>query len=201
MRKREACCGREQFPVRYNKAVRASSIRRRMELRGLCVPARANRRGAWTGPPRSILITRAKNLYDQKTPKGHQNFTLGKYKPSRSVLTNRDCSATLGAANDGSARPLCLRAPAGQPFAYSRVGKGRTLSAVPSNSNFPASHLGSQPSLIAQSYRAFFISATLSLNHMPDKPTQKTRTTRKSRPRRLEGPRRGISEPKVASDI
>ena len=29
MRKREACCGREQFPVRYNKAVRASSIRRR----------------------------------------------------------------------------------------------------------------------------------------------------------------------------
>jgi len=157
--------------------------------------------GAWTGPPRSILITRAKNLYDQKTPKGHQNFTLGKYKPSRSVLTNRDCSATLGAANDGSARPLCLRAPAGQPFAYSRVGKGRTLSAVPSNSNFPASHLGSQPSLIAQSYRAFFISATLSLNHMPDKPTQKTRTTRKSRPRRLEGPRRGISEPKVASDI
>src|SRR5262249_16416670 len=82
MRKREACCGREQFPVRYNKAVRASSIRRRMELRGLCVSARANRRGAWTGPPRSFLITRAKNLYDQKTPKGHQNFTLRKYKPS-----------------------------------------------------------------------------------------------------------------------
>src|SRR5262249_50600707 len=52
--------------------------------------------GAWTGPPRSILITRAKNLYDQKTPKGHQNFTLGKYKPSRSVLTNRDCSAVAG---------------------------------------------------------------------------------------------------------
>src|SRR5215471_21246853 len=96
MRKREACCGREQFPVRYNKAVRASSIRRRMELRGLCVPARANRRGAWTGPPRSILITRAKNLYDQKTPKGHQNFTLGKYKPSRRVLINRDCSAVAG---------------------------------------------------------------------------------------------------------
>src|SRR5262249_61622627 len=58
MRKREACCGREQFPVRYNKAVRASSLRRRMELRGLCVPARANRRGAWTGPPLYWLLYR-----------------------------------------------------------------------------------------------------------------------------------------------
>jgi hypothetical protein len=39
---------------------------------------------------------------------------------------------------------------------YSRVGTGRTLSAVPSSSNFPASHLGgSKLGLIAPSYRAF----------------------------------------------
>src|SRR5205823_7720271 len=38
---------------------------------------------------------------------------------------------------------------------YSRVSTGRTPSAVPSSSNFPASHLGSKPGLIAQSYRAF----------------------------------------------
>src|SRR5436305_1804059 len=30
-------------------------------------------------------------------------------------------------------------------IAYSRVGTGRTPSAVPSSSNFPASHLGSEP--------------------------------------------------------
>ena len=41
------------------------------------------------------------------------------------------------------------------PIAYSRVDTGRNPSAVPSNSNFPASHLGSQLGLIAQSYRAF----------------------------------------------
>jgi hypothetical protein len=40
-------------------------------------------------------------------------------------------------------------------IAYSRVGTGRTLSAVPSSSNFPASHLGSKLGLIAPSYRAF----------------------------------------------
>src|SRR5262249_36993067 len=41
------------------------------------------------------------------------------------------------------------------PIAYSRVDTGRNPSAVPSSSNFPASHLGSQLGLIAQSYRAF----------------------------------------------
>ena len=41
------------------------------------------------------------------------------------------------------------------PKACSRVDTGRNPSAGPSNSNFPASHLGSQLGLIAQSYRAF----------------------------------------------
>jgi hypothetical protein len=45
-------------------------------------------------------------------------------------------------------------------IAYSRVDTGRTPSAVPSSSNFPASHLGSQLGLIAQSYRAFSFSTT-----------------------------------------
>jgi hypothetical protein len=39
-------------------------------------------------------------------------------------------------------------------IAYSRVGTGRTPSAVPSSSNFPACHLGLEPILIAQSYRS-----------------------------------------------
>src|SRR5262245_62953585 len=41
------------------------------------------------------------------------------------------------------------------PIAYSRVDTGRNPSAVPSSSNFPASHLGSKLGLIAQSYRVF----------------------------------------------
>src|SRR5215468_11183345 len=45
--------------------------------------------------------------------------------------------------------------PCRPAIAYSRVDTGRNPSAVPSNSNFPASHLGSQLSLIAQCYRAF----------------------------------------------
>ena len=40
-------------------------------------------------------------------------------------------------------------------IAYSRGGTGRTPSAVPSSSNFPASHFRSEFGLIAQSYRAF----------------------------------------------
>src|SRR5262249_54342959 len=41
-------------------------------------------------------------------------------------------------------------------IAYSRLGTGRTPSAMPSSSNFPASHLrSSELGLIAQSYRAF----------------------------------------------
>jgi hypothetical protein len=43
----------------------------------------------------------------------------------------------------------------GPAIAYSRVGTGRTPSAVPSSSNFPASRLGSELGLIAQSCRAF----------------------------------------------
>ena len=52
-------------------------------------------------------------------------------------------------------------------IAYSRVGTGRTPSAVPSSSNFPASHLGSELGLIAQSYRAFVISATVAALYEP----------------------------------
>jgi hypothetical protein len=48
---------------------------------------------------------------------------------------------------------------------YSRVSTGRTPSPVPSSSNFPASHLGSELGLIAQSCRAFFISATVADLH------------------------------------
>jgi hypothetical protein len=54
-------------------------------------------------------------------------------------------------------RPVAASPPA---IAYSRVNTGLTPSAVPSSSNFPASHLGSELGLIAQSFRAFFISAT-----------------------------------------
>jgi len=43
----------------------------------------------------------------------------------------------------------------GPAIAYSTVGTGRTPSAVPSSSNFPASHSDSEPGLIAQSYRTF----------------------------------------------
>ena len=60
---------------------------------------------------------------------------------------NCDFSRITGTGRiGGSCRP---------PIAYSRVDTGRNPSAVPSNSNFPASHLGSQLGLIAQSYRAF----------------------------------------------
>jgi hypothetical protein len=41
-------------------------------------------------------------------------------------------------------------------IAYSRVDTSRTLSAVPSSSNFPASHSGLASGLVAQSYRTFF---------------------------------------------
>jgi len=41
MRERRCHTGLEEFPVRYDKAVRAQSIRCRMELDGLYVPARA----------------------------------------------------------------------------------------------------------------------------------------------------------------
>ena len=57
----------------------------------------------------------------------------------------------------GGVRPVAASPPA---IAYSRVNTGLTPSAVPSSSNFPASHLGSELGLSAQSFRAFFISAT-----------------------------------------
>jgi hypothetical protein len=41
-------------------------------------------------------------------------------------------------------------------IAYSRVDTSRTLSAVPSSSNFPASYSGLASGLVAQSYRTFF---------------------------------------------
>src|SRR5262249_12929264 len=40
-RERQAYTKREQFPTRHDKAVRAQSIRGRMELGGLYIPARA----------------------------------------------------------------------------------------------------------------------------------------------------------------
>jgi hypothetical protein len=51
-----------------------------------------------------------------------------------------------GRVVNGSYRPA---------IAYSRVGTGRTPSAVPSSSKFPISHLGPECGLIARSYRAF----------------------------------------------
>ena len=90
-------------------------------------------------------------------------------------------------------------------IAYSRVDTGRNPSAVQSNSNFPASHLGSQLGLI-QSYRAFASppetpqklvcgGTRLSPKSHARLATPRTPTTRGSRPRRLEGPGRRKSEP------
>jgi hypothetical protein len=60
-----------------------------------------------------------------------------------------------------TSRPATLLTSACRPaIACSRVDRGLTPSAVLSSSNFPAAHLGSELDLIAQSYRAFFISAT-----------------------------------------
>ena len=55
----------------------------------------------------------------------------------------------------------------GPAIAYSRVGTDRTPSAVPSSSNFPASHLGSELGLIAQSYRAFSSHHSADLHDCP----------------------------------
>ena len=52
-------------------------------------------------------------------------------------------------------RASVLRTACRPAIAYSRVDTGRNPSAVPSSSNFPASHLGSELGLIAQSCRAF----------------------------------------------
>jgi hypothetical protein len=55
----------------------------------------------------------------------------------------------------GSGEAALLTSACPPAIAYSRVGTGWIPSAVPSSSNFPASHLGSELGLIAQSYRAF----------------------------------------------
>jgi hypothetical protein len=52
-------------------------------------------------------------------------------------------------------REAALTSACRPAIAYSRVDTGWTPSAVPSSSNFPASHLGSTLGLIAQSYRTF----------------------------------------------
>ena len=74
------------------------------------------------------------------------------------VLINRDCSAIAGCRKRRQREAALLTSACPPAIAYSRVGTG-TPSAVPSSSNFPASHLGSESGLIAQSYRAFSHSA------------------------------------------
>src|SRR5262244_840452 len=69
------------------------------------------------------------------------------------LLRGRDSNAGAGPLGQ-SRRARYARLP-GPAIAYSRLGTGRTPSAVPSSSNFPASHLGSELGLIVQSYRAF----------------------------------------------
>jgi hypothetical protein len=54
-------------------------------------------------------------------------------------------------------------------IAYSRIGTARILSAVPSSSNFPASHLGSEFGSIARSYSIFITVNTRALKR-PDPP-------------------------------
>src|SRR5262244_462332 len=69
------------------------------------------------------------------------------------LLRGRDSNAGAGPLGQ-SRRARYARLP-GPAIAYSRLGTGRTPSAMPSSSNFPASHLrGSELGLIAQSYRA-----------------------------------------------
>jgi hypothetical protein len=76
----------------------------------------------------------------------------------RHVLLSKRHGEGLRAQLPGrGVRPVAASPPA---IAYSRVNTGLTPSAVSSSSNFPASHLGSELGLIAQSFRAFFISAT-----------------------------------------
>jgi hypothetical protein len=71
---------------------------------------------------------------------------------------------TLGGGGGSTSKPQQTTAARGRfgyerhrpAIAYSRVGTGQTPSAVLSSSNFPASVLGSELGLIAQSCRAFF---------------------------------------------
>ena len=52
MRERQAFVGRESFPSRHDKAVRAQSIRGRMAIEGLYLPEHA----PWLEPLRSELL-------------------------------------------------------------------------------------------------------------------------------------------------
>jgi len=61
----------------------------------------------------------------------------------------RNLNMSFAAARD------CFAYDRRPAIAYNRGGTARTLSAVPSSSNFPASHLGSEFGPIARSYRAF----------------------------------------------
>jgi hypothetical protein len=74
-------------------------------------------------------------------------------------LTNR-ARAIAGCPQTTAARGRFACERRWPAIANSRGGTGRTPSAVPSSSNFPASHLGSEPALTAQSCRAFSSSAT-----------------------------------------
>jgi hypothetical protein len=75
-------------------------------------------------------------------------------REGRSVESRRIASA-IWDQNPGLSHPFTTAAcpPA---IAYSRVDTGRTPSAAPSSSKFPASHSGLALGLIARFYRAFF---------------------------------------------
>ena len=70
-----------------------------------------------------------------------------------------DWSAIAGCRKRLQREVALLMSACWPAIAYSRVGTGRTPSEVLSSSNFPASHLGLELPLIAQSYRAFSIFA------------------------------------------
>jgi predicted phage terminase large subunit-like protein len=64
MRERKAYTSIEEFPVRYDKAVRAQSIRGRAELRGVYYPARASWRDALMGEWISFPTGRHDDIID-----------------------------------------------------------------------------------------------------------------------------------------
>jgi len=61
-RERQAYTKREQFPTRHDKAVRAQSIRGRMELEGLYVPARA----PWLADLKAELLAFPRGKHDDQ---------------------------------------------------------------------------------------------------------------------------------------
>src|SRR5215471_14201842 len=84
-------------------------------------------------------------------------------------------------------------------IAYSRVGTGRTPSAVPSSSNFPPSHFGSEPGLIARSYRAFSSLPTVADLH--DCPAGAVASSRGGPPARQHQGPEGVIRNVIASII